>query len=847
MKQKNHDKNQFRSKLNSDKVIGFYLSCTPIRKYRGVLENYIRWSLSTLHSEGKQAQDRLKSYKEYFENQLASMHVQYPRPGKYKKLLPILKVLDELLEDHDLQGVRMLATVMRIHEMARPSQKYLRECLRKFIFDMDPKAQPVDENSLISINLLEESEDYISIVNREQNQYPDFPWQEFRDWLALRQDEARDLVLKNRPRIQLSASLLVKSSSSRVRTHDKRRNKFHSKSYPAIALADIEQAFLDLESTIKFGDTDHTLQRAFARALLKSLNLDKSITYNSNLDEVINDRKALANYITNDILLYRMYTMAIEGSNGIKDRIVTKVSYPMQYPLQPFHESAIAVAQRIPGDYSGNHDEGFRSLNRYAKDANYLADVDATAWTDYFPLAFQYEVVKTFYGEEVAGLWVRLMRVSIYTDLGTPEEPEIWRYRMHIGQPMGAYGSWAIANLSHHCLVRFAYDRAGSPFYDSKGNKDDTGRLTSTPKYPYWIIGDDEVSADFAAQTVYLALESSLGIKINSTKSKVLSTSNHKYLAELAHRQTLRGEEVTGISPKLVVNSFMNYARLVELLRFTRSRELMLDEDRLIGNLLKELDSLKLQGFRKEYGKSSKLYKNQIKLGLRIPTCVGGLLPDDSNWNTHVDPLLFIAAMLCKISSILSYYRPGSPMLRDGRDNSDKVLNAMRILPEFVNVDNSALARYERRVYNDSLHQLFLREVGQALSTLMDEYAPRFIGLTIADYSCIDMEDIKIWSTKVLANLESIAGIPVYLAREYRQRSDRDTIDRLIKLDPDNKKFSDQQSWSLAIADKYLDLKNRLDNFTRSIFKKKNKSERRKDIDRFYQDLFSSDNQNEGG
>lgn len=826
---KNHSSVPFRTKLNADKVIGLILSCTPIRKYRGAIENYIRWSMNTLKSEGIQAQDRLKSYSEYLTNCVSSKEVTYPPRGKYRKLLPLLRILDDILRSNDMLSMRWLMTVMRIHELASPSQRFLDKELRDFVFRMDPKAQPVEKNPKV-INRRRHVEDYKIIIQREEAQYPDFPWQEFKDWLKPMEQDLREHTIQVAAKPNISASFLTKSSSSEIDINRQGKPKF--KSIPSIVMADLEYYIAYRRYSENNEPTDQAY--ALAKAILRALKLDQSYEYNPCAD-VFKDKEGLNAFVDDYVLYYRIKTVAIPASNSIKARIIHKTTYPFQYPLQLLNDTSMKLIREIPGDFSASHEDGFRTLNDFASNNDFLADVDATAWTDNFPLAFQYHVIKARYGEEVAGLWVEVMRCPIHVELAEPDGTrQLYEYRIHTGQTMGSFFSWVAAADSHHFLIRFSYQRVNSKVDHFKAV---SPRLSyKVFANPYWMVGDDEVSSDPVAQSMYVTLSASLGIKLNSSKSKVMSVDNQKYLAEFVHRQTLRGIEVTGVSPKLASNSLQSYAQLVVFLQFLRQRHVGLDEDLLISRLAKESNTLSRQEYRRKYGQYP-IPKRWIRIGLELPSCVGGLVPDDTNWNLRVNPQLLLVAMLSTLSSYISMFRPGNPILRDGRNNADEILQAVQYLPdELINIGNTLLSKYERRTYADRLNQLYIREVTSAIQTLMSDQRLTYAKATLANYNYVDMEYFKTWFTGVLANLKSIAGVPAYLAREYESRAVQESMKKIVKLSPH--RFPSREAWIDKMNLSYQALLDRLDYLSHSFYEKKNKASKEEDLAQMYEALF---------
>lgn len=97
-----------------------------------------------------------------------------------------------------------------------------------------------------------------------------------------------------------------------------------------------------------------------------------------------------------------------------------------------------------------------------------------------------------------------------------------------VGQPMGAYSSWAMLALTHHFLVQSYYSRS--------------------PERDYAILGDDVVVPEHLANH-YLNVMTSLGVSISMAKSIVSSE-----MIEFAKRvRTVDGEDLSIIGPGLIM------------------------------------------------------------------------------------------------------------------------------------------------------------------------------------------------------------------------------------------------------------------------------------------------------
>lgn len=93
-----------------------------------------------------------------------------------------------------------------------------------------------------------------------------------------------------------------------------------------------------------------------------------------------------------------------------------------------------------------------------------------------------------------------------------------------VGQPMGAYSSWAVMALTHHTIVRWSAIRAGFPasFAD------------------YHLLGDDLVINSALVASEYRKIIRGLGMDISEEKSLV-----SRDTFEFAKRIFIQGVEVS--------------------------------------------------------------------------------------------------------------------------------------------------------------------------------------------------------------------------------------------------------------------------------------------------------------
>jgi hypothetical protein len=90
---------------------------------------------------------------------------------------------------------------------------------------------------------------------------------------------------------------------------------------------------------------------------------------------------------------------------------------------------------------------------------------------------------------------------------------------------MGAYSSWAMLALTHHCIIQFAASKAGCTSWFSD----------------YAVLGDDVVIGNHGVAREYLSVMGTLGVSINKSKSLV----SKNLSMEFAKRFYYKGKDVT--------------------------------------------------------------------------------------------------------------------------------------------------------------------------------------------------------------------------------------------------------------------------------------------------------------
>jgi hypothetical protein len=215
-----------------------------------------------------------------------------------------------------------------------------------------------------------------------------------------------------------------------------------------------------------------------------------------------------------------------------KKRIVAMVDIWTQWMLYPLHTWIFdRILRLLPCDGTFDQTKPVRELLDKAAKAGrtHFWSYDLSAATDRLPIAIQVLVLGALSLESFASTWAALLTDREYR---TPKEYAttygVSYVKYAVGQPMGAYSSWAMLALTHHALVQFAAWRVGHRSWFTW----------------YAVLGDDIVICDRDVASAYVALMTELGVKIGFHKSIISSNSS----LEFAKRFYYKGKEVTPLS-----------------------------------------------------------------------------------------------------------------------------------------------------------------------------------------------------------------------------------------------------------------------------------------------------------
>jgi hypothetical protein len=163
------------------------------------------------------------------------------------------------------------------------------------------------------------------------------------------------------------------------------------------------------------------------------------------------------------------------------------------------------------------------------KDENQFHSLDLSCATDRFPILLQEAILRQMMDRRYSYFWMKLLVHEPFYYQG-----EHFSYK--VGQPMGAYSSWAMFTLSHHFIVQYCANLIGE-----------------YPTKDYIMLGDDIVINNDNLANKYKEVIASIGVAISDAKSH---SSYEQY--EFAKRWFRNGIEISGIPLRGLVENNNN-------------------------------------------------------------------------------------------------------------------------------------------------------------------------------------------------------------------------------------------------------------------------------------------------
>jgi hypothetical protein len=179
-----------------------------------------------------------------------------------------------------------------------------------------------------------------------------------------------------------------------------------------------------------------------------------------------------------------------------KVRVIAITDWWTQCLLLPLHQTIFKGLKALRMDATFDQSGGLSRLREISRGRG-MYSYDLSSATDRLPVRLQEQILSAL-GLSWAGSWKSILTDRLWYLGPTP-------IKYAVGQPMGAYSSWAMLALTHHVIIQVAASRVGW-----------------IRVFPYYcVLGDDVVIADRLVAESYKSLMSALGVPINMSKSLV--------------------------------------------------------------------------------------------------------------------------------------------------------------------------------------------------------------------------------------------------------------------------------------------------------------------------------------
>lgn len=180
------------------------------------------------------------------------------------------------------------------------------------------------------------------------------------------------------------------------------------------------------------------------------------------------------------------------------------------------------------------------SSEHLLKGADIYYSIDLSNATDRFPISAISSVLSGIFSSDFVNHWENIM-VGFPFDVDNSTS----KVSYEVGNPMGAYSSWASFAIAHHYVVFLACERVKFPF----------------KKLKYALLGDDIVISNKEVAEEYIQIIKALGVEISELK-----THKSDKFYEFAKRLFYRNKEITPFPISALKESKKRYYLLVSLL-----------------------------------------------------------------------------------------------------------------------------------------------------------------------------------------------------------------------------------------------------------------------------------------
>ena len=190
---------------------------------------------------------------------------------------------------------------------------------------------------------------------------------------------------------------------------------------------------------------------------------------------------------------------------GMKERVVADYVKVLEFLTKPFGEKLYDIVRDVPWDATYHEERGYNQIKRYLKQNKPNTKCwcfDLSKATDRFPLSTQVAVLKGL-SRELGPRFTDMMNIFVESCSLPAELPDGRLTHWEVGQPMGAYPSFALFSLSHGMVLMQYLHSKGHNYNDQ-----------------FVVHGDDLVIMDKELADYYSSfIEDVAGARINRFKT----------------------------------------------------------------------------------------------------------------------------------------------------------------------------------------------------------------------------------------------------------------------------------------------------------------------------------------
>nr|WNV55399.1 RNA-dependent RNA polymerase [Hypoxylon fendleri mitovirus 1] len=237
--------------------------------------------------------------------------------------------------------------------------------------------------------------------------------------------------------------------------------------------------------------------------------------------------------------------LSIVYNQAGKARVVAMTNWWIQCAFRGLHDKIFKILECWSSDATFDQEGRLSQFVERQRGKRFFC-YDLSAATDRLPVRLQADILEKL--GYPGGIWS-----DIISSIS-------WKYKSRdikysVGQPMGAYSSWAMLALTHHVIVMYSAYLAG---------------FTKSKFEDYLVLGDDIVIANEEVANCYLSIMANLGVSINLSKSIISSE-----IVEFAKKWKSFDYDISPIGSGLLLQSIREKTAFISLVATAWERKLL--------------------------------------------------------------------------------------------------------------------------------------------------------------------------------------------------------------------------------------------------------------------------------